>query len=125
MASEYLKWKYRDVKPDEPVTLTSAEKRRNWWHYHKWHVSLGLILLAALISITCHAIGFGETKPDYQIAYVGTDPLPDDTVSAVENLFASLGEDLNGDGKVSVLLTQYAGGGGRRSRLRRRNISVG
>ena len=110
MASEYLKWKYRDVKPDEPVTLTSAEKRRNWWHYHKWHVSLGLILLAALISITCHAMGFGETKPDYQIAYVGTDPLPDDTVSAVENLFASLGEDLNGDGKVSVLLTQYAGG---------------
>lgn len=107
------------------LPLTSAEKRKNWWHYHKWHVSLGLILLAALISITCHAMGFGETKPDYQIAYVGTDPLPDDTVSAVENLFASLGEDLNGDGKVSVLLTQYAGGGGRGSRLRRRNISVG
>lgn len=110
MASEYLKWKYRDVKPDEPVTLTSAEKRKNWWHYHKWHVFLGIVLLVSLASIGWHAMGFGETLPDYRIAYVGTNPLPDDTVSAIENVFASLGEDLNGDKKVSVLLTQYAGG---------------
>ena len=111
MASEYLKWKYRDVKPDEPVTLTSAEKRKNWWHYHKWHVFLGIVLLVSLASIGWHAMGLGETLPDYRIAYVGTNPLPDDTVSAIENVFASLGEDLNGDKKVSVLLTQYVADG--------------
>ncbi len=110
MASEYLKWKYRDVKPEETVPLTAAEKRKNWWHYHKWQVLLGLVLLVSIISIVWHALGLGETLPDYRIAYVGTDPLPDDTVSAIETAFASLGEDLNGDGKVSVLLTQYAGG---------------
>ena len=48
MASQYLKWKYRDVKPDAPVELTEAQRRANWWHYNKWYV-LGacLLLLAA------------------------------------------------------------------------------
>ncbi len=111
MASEYLKWKYRDVKPEKPVTMTPAEKRKNWWHYHRWQVLLGAVLLAALADIAWHALGLGETLPDYQIAYVGTDPLPEDTVLAVERAFSSLGDDINGDGKVSVRLTQYAGGG--------------
>lgn len=30
MASEYLKQKYKDVKPDEKIGLTPAQKRRNW-----------------------------------------------------------------------------------------------
>lgn len=34
MASEYLKWKYRDVKPDQTVELTPRQKRANWWYYH-------------------------------------------------------------------------------------------
>jgi hypothetical protein len=111
MASEYLKWKYRDIKPDEPVVMTPAEKRKNWWHYHKWQVLLAAVLFASLVSIGRHALGLGETLPDYQIAYVGTDLLPEDTVLAIERAFSSLGEDLNGDGRVSVRLTQYAGGG--------------
>ena len=111
MASEYLKWKYRDVRPDVLVAMTPAKRRKNWWHYHKWQVLLGAALLASLISIGRHALGLGETRPDYQIAYVGANPLPKDTVLAVEHAFSSLGEDLNGDGQVSVRLTQYAGGG--------------
>jgi len=39
MASEYLKWKYKDVRPDIPKELTPAEKRSNWWHYHKWYAA--------------------------------------------------------------------------------------
>lgn len=35
MASEYLKWKYRDVKPDEPPKpLTRKEKLANWFYYY-------------------------------------------------------------------------------------------
>lgn len=51
MASEYLKWKYRDVRPDVLVAMTPAKRRKNWWHYHKWQVLLGAALLASLISI--------------------------------------------------------------------------
>lgn len=107
MASEYLKWKYKDVQPDAPLVLTKKQKLRNWWHYHKWHVILGAVLLVTALSILRYALGIGMTKPDYQIAYVGAAPLPEDTVAAVQNAVASLAEDQNGDGKVVVQLNQY------------------
>ena len=110
MASEYLKWKYRDVKPDEPIQYTAAQKRRNWWHYHKWHVIIGAVLLLAAGNILAHVLGVGQIEPDYQIAYVGASPLPDDTVSALESSIAALGHDCNGDGRVAVRLNQYVSG---------------
>lgn len=111
MASEYLKWKYRDVKREEQAELSPMEKRKNWWHYHKWHVIICVVLAAAGISLTCNALGVGQIKPDYQVAYVGEDTLPGDTAAAIETAFAALGEDLNGDGRVTVRLNQYPTGG--------------
>lgn len=112
MASEYLKWKYRDVKPDEPIQYTAEQRRRNWWHYHKWHVVIAAVLIVALGDIFWNALGIGKLRPDYQIAYVGSAVLPGDTVSALENALARLGRDANGDGRVVVKLNQYAIGGG-------------
>ena len=88
MASEYLKWKYRDVKPDEPIRLTRKEKALNWWHYHKWYVLLGILLLGIVGSLVKSALHIGEIRPDYQFAYVGSDPLPADTVAALESYYA-------------------------------------
>ena len=110
MASEYLKKKYKDVKPDVKKELTPAEKRKNWWYYHKWHVVIAAGLLAILGSIVWNALH--QVKPDYQIAYVGDYALPDDTAAAIEAGFAALGEDLNGDGSIVVQLVQYASSGG-------------
>ena len=112
MASEYLKWKYRDVKPEKRPELTPEEKRKNWWHYHKWHVGLAVVLAGIGIGLVARALGFGQVKPDYQVAYVGESALPDDTAAAIERAFASRGEDLNGDGRVTVRLNQYPAGGG-------------
>ena len=108
MASEYLKQKYKDVKPDVPRELTKAEKRKNWWHYHKWHVVVTIVLLLIAADLVWGFLGRGEPKPDYQIAYVGSNALPDDTAAALEAAFAGLGEDLNGDGQVLARLRQYA-----------------
>lgn len=108
MASEYLKWKYRDVQPDAPIELTSAQKRANWWHYHKWQVILGAVLLLCLGDILVHALGIGQVQPDVQIAYVGSAALPEETAAALETALASLATDGNGDGKVVVQLNQYA-----------------
>ena len=110
MASEYLKKKYKDVKPDIKRELTPAEKRKNWWDYHKWHVVTGVVLLLILGSIVWNALH--QIKPDYQIAYVGEYALPDDTAAALESGLAALGEDLNGDGRVVVQMVQYASSGG-------------
>ena len=111
MASEYLKWKYRNEKHEEQRELTRSEKRKNWWHYHKWHVVIAVGLAGIGINLIAHALGFGQIKPDYQVAYVGESALPDDTAAAIEQAFASLGEDLNGDGQVMVRLNQYSTGG--------------
>ncbi len=107
MPSEYQKWIARDVKPEEKTPLTKAQQRKNWWYYHKWYVLFGAVLLFGLGSILWHALGIGQVEPDYQIAYVGTESLPEDTVSAVESALSELGEDLNGDGKTVVELVQY------------------
>lgn len=112
MASEYLKWKYRDVQPDQPVELTPRQKRANWWYYHKWHVLLGVGLLAVGAYLGARLLGVGQTAPDYQAAYVGSAALPEDTVAALESALADLGTDCNGDGQVVVRLNQYVMGDG-------------
>ncbi len=111
MASEYLKWKYRDVKPEEKRELTPAEKRANWWHYHKWHIAIAAVLVLSVGSILWHVLGVGEAKPDIQIAYVGAEPLPADTAFALQNALAGLFTDCDGDGAVTVQLNQYVTGG--------------
>lgn len=107
MASAYLRWLHRDEKPEEPLILTPAQKRKNWWDYHKWHVVLGAAALVAAGNLLWGALGAGKPQPDYQIAYVGSSALPEDTAAGLEEGFAGLGEDLNGDGRVLVQLHQY------------------
>lgn len=109
MASEYLKKKYQDVKPDAPVELTKAEKRKNWWYYHKWHVGAVVLLAAVIVSIVWPIVN--RVTPDVQVAYVGEMPLPEDAAAALEEALAGLTEDLNGDGKVLVELRQYVSAG--------------
>lgn len=110
MASEYLKWKYRDVQPDQPVELTPRQKRANWWYYHKWYVLLGVGLLALGSYLGARVLGVGQVKPDYQVAYVGSDALPEETAADLESALADLGTDCNGDGQVVVRLNQYVMG---------------
>ena len=108
MASEYLKWKYRDVKPDEPPPeRTRKEKVANWFHYHKWWVVLWAFLLFSVGSILWNALGIGQIRPDYVFAYVGDAALPGDCVTALERELAALGQDVNGDGRVVVEIRQY------------------
>ena len=108
MASEYLKWKYRDVKPDEPPPeRTRKEKLANWFHYHKWWIVVWALLLFSVGSILWNALGIGKVRPDHVFAYVGSAALPEDCAAALEAALAALGQDVNGDGKVVVELRQY------------------
>lgn len=105
MASEYLKWKYRDVQPEKTVELTKKQRRRNWWHYHKWHV----LICAAVVLIGLDWAWNVLTRvtPDYQVAYVGSAPLSQEDAAAWEARLSALGADCDGDGKVVVQLNQY------------------
>lgn len=86
--------------PEPPREYTKAEKAANWWHYH-W----------AAVVIGVAAVFFGgwiikdtvfQTRPDVQIAYVGTHELPVDTVNALQDALTPFCQDENGDGKVVV-----------------------
>ena len=108
MAGEYLRWKYRDVKPDEPPPeLSGKEKLANWFHYHKWWIVVWAFLLFSAGSIIWNALGIGKVRPDYVFAYVGNAALPEDCAAALERELAGLGQDVNGDGQVAVELRQY------------------
>ncbi|OUN39625.1 hypothetical protein B5G28_04705 [Faecalibacterium sp. An77] len=96
MASQYLNWKLRDVKPDPPPPdPTPPQKWRNWWHYHKGMVIAGMVVGLAVLDIAHSALGLGQVRPDYQVAYVGENALPDATAAAIEEAFAALGSDAN------------------------------
>ena len=91
--------------PEPPREYTKAEKAANWWHYH-W--------VAVVIGVA--AVFFGgwiikdtvfQTRPDVQIAYVGTHELPVDTVNALQNALTPFCQDENGDGKVVVQVATY------------------
>lgn len=95
------------LQPENQKALTGAEKFKNWWHYRKWYVIIGVILFGCACSLIGNALGLFTKSPDLQIAYVGKAALPQDTVSALEQLFTSLTGDYNGDGKVIVQINQY------------------
>lgn len=105
MASEYLKWKYRNVRPDRPVERTKKQRRQTWWHYHKWHVILGVAALCMIGNLVWHAVT--QVRPDYQIAYVASAPLSEEEAAAWESRLSALGTDCNGDGKILVRVNQY------------------
>ncbi len=81
---------------------------KNWWYYHKWYVVCGVILLLIVGDLLASKFGWFQKQPDLQIAYIGKTKLPEDTVAALETVFASLAGDYNGDGAVMVQVNQYA-----------------
>jgi len=106
VASEYLKWKYRDVRPDVPRELTPKERRANWWHYHKWHVAAVVVLLLVLGDLGLHAWNAKRNAPDYQVACVAEAPLPEDAAAALEE---ALSELAGGKVKLNQYLTAETG----------------
>lgn len=101
------------IKSKDTKKLSAVGKWKNWWHYYKWYVICGIILLGIACDLMGNAMGLWKKSPDFQIAYVGSLALPQDTISALEEAFASLGDfsdlnlDFNGDGKVTVQINQY------------------
>jgi len=109
MASEYLKRKFQNVRPDDPPPPMSRKQRlANWFHYNKLWLAVWAVILSVTGSIIWNALGIGQVRPDYVFAYIGGDGLPETCAAALESELAALGGDVNGDGRVRVELRQYA-----------------
>lgn len=96
------------IKSDPEENMTQSQKASNWWYYHKWYVIGGIIIVAAAFHLIGTLLGFWTKDPDFQIAYVGSYTLPEETISSLEQGFASIAEDFNGDGEVIVQINQYS-----------------
>lgn len=86
---------------------TKKEKLANWFYYNKLWVIVGAVILWVVGSMLWNILGIGQVEPDYRFAYVGSRKLPEDCIEALEAGLASLGEDINGDGVVTVTVTQH------------------
>lgn len=102
MASDFQEWIARDVKREAPRELTQKEKRANWWHYHWLHVVLAAALVLVVGGVVFSAVRNRSNQPDCRIAYVGSTPLPEQTLTALETQLAPLVGDVDGNGKTIV-----------------------
>lgn len=94
-----------NTQPQPPREYSKKEKAQNWWHYYKWVVVGGVVAVIALAWIIKDTVF--QTRPDYQVAYVGQHELPADTAAALSTALQAYGQDRNGDGQVVVALNQY------------------
>ncbi len=91
----------------EKREYTRWEKFSNWFYYNKWWLVVGAIVLHVAGSMIWNVLGIGQIQPDYRIAYVGSRRLPEDCVTALEEALTPYGEDVNGDGRVLLQMTQH------------------
>lgn len=75
---------------------------------------MALSLVAVVVAVLVVVFGVWiikdtvfQTRPDVQVAYVGTSDLPTDTVTALQDALTPFCSDLNGDGKVVVQVDSY------------------
>lgn len=110
------KWE-READRYKNADATFADKFSNFWYYHKYHVLIGIIALAVLIYLSTSLLM--KEKYDYEIICVLQNPvisrangdylsetdgayLYEEDADYIEKFLESCGEDINGDGKVTV-----------------------
>ena len=100
-----LNIKPKDLKPDEPRQLTKKEKLANWWYYHRLHVAVAAAALAVAVWIAVDLLG--RTFPDYQLALVTDQYVPETVVEELQTALVPFCQDLNGDGQVLAEIAAY------------------
>ena len=86
-----------EIKPQ-----TAADKRKNWWDYHKVHVLL-VALAIAVVGYFIYSVT-SKTEPDYTITVMTQYTVPSDLQTDIQELFEKYADDRNGDGKTYVAM---------------------
>ncbi len=87
------------------MEMTPQQKRQNFWFYHKVHVIVGIVVLFVIGFFIYDIVT--KVDPDYSIGIISNTNYPESVIGKMEEEFAAIGEDLNGDGKVVVSVMQY------------------
>ena len=97
----------RPAAPEKPLTAQEQKKRSraNWWYYN-W----GIVTVAAMVIVGVAYVAHGlltTVDPDYTVAVVTAEALPDEAVQRLQTALADYAEDANGDGTVVVQVNNY------------------
>ncbi|MBS6699637.1 MAG: hypothetical protein KH269_11325 [Faecalibacterium prausnitzii] len=97
----------RPAAPEKPLTAQEQKKRSraNWWYYN-W----GIVAVAAMVIVGVAYVAHGlltTVDPDYTVAVVTAEALPDEAVQRLQTTLADYAEDANGDGAVIVQVNNY------------------
>ena len=97
----------RPAAPDKPLTAQEQKKssRANWWYYN-W----GIVAVAAMVVVGVAYVAHGlltTVDPDYTVAVVTAEALPDEAVQHLQTALADYAADANGDGVVLVQVNNY------------------
>lgn len=97
---------------EKEKTYTRRQRLENWFYYNKLWVLVGFVIIWVAGSMLWNVLGIGRIEPDCRILYVGSRKLPEDCVQALEQALSAMAEDNNGDGTVTISLTQCVSTGG-------------
>ena len=89
-----------DLVPDAPRTLTKAEARANWWHYHWYYVALVLCAVLAAGYLVWQKVT--TVEPDCMVTVIGRTEPTQELLDSLEERLTALAADTNGDGRVKV-----------------------
>ena len=90
----------------ETTNMTFRQKIENYWYHYKLHTIAAAFILFVIIWGTVTAIG--RTGEDVSIGYIGEHLYTQDEAENVcAKMSASLGIDLDGNGKSEITLVQY------------------
>ena len=97
----------RPAASDKPLTEQEQKKRSraNWWYYH-W----GIVAVAAVLVVSVIYVAHGlltTVDPDYTVAVVTAESLPDEAVQNLQTALEAYADDANGDGSVVVQVNNY------------------
>ncbi len=93
------------IHQNEIKLVTGKDKRQNWWYYHKIHLLVAVLVVALVGSFVYSMVT--KVTPDYTIALLTSYTMPETGLNQLEDYIATYADDRNGDGQVSINLTNY------------------
>lgn len=95
------------AEPSKPLTAQEQKKRSrtNWWYYH-WGIVAVVAVLAVSVIYVAHGL-LTTVDPDYTVAVVTAEALPDEAVQNLQSALEAYADDANNDGAVIVQVNNY------------------
>ena len=111
-------------KSEKAPELTGTEKIKNNWYYDKWFIIIGSVM-AILLAVTLVQC-FTKPKYDLEVVLYSSAPIYSDNAERIGEYLEQFCEDIDGNGEVSILVTNcsYNENGGNEQYARNNTVKL-